>query len=129
MIGRTPMRVKILSGSRPLSAGMATVCASAVPPAAKGATAPATAPELFSRSRRDHFPNRPMARSLDVSDDVDFDQRIAGDAGSRRGGAHRRRRTPVEAAIDRVHAVVILEIGQEDADLQTFLQRGAGIEQ
>src|SRR3954462_14917101 len=123
MIGRTPMRVKILSGSRPLSAGMATVCASAVPPAVKGATAPATAPELFNRSRRDHFPNRPMARSLDVSDDVDFDQRIAGNAGGRRGGAPGRRRAPIEAAIDRVHTIIVLEIGQEDADLQAFLQR------
>src|SRR4051812_28304580 len=120
------MRLKILSGSRPLREGICTA-ASALPLlAARGtAAAPATAPELFRRSRRDHFPNRPMPRApSDISDDVDFDQRIAWNAGSRCRGAHRRRVAPVVGAIDRVHAVIILEVGEEDADLQTFLQRG-----
>ena len=34
---------------------------------------------------------------------------------------------PVVGAIDRVHAVIVLEVGEEDADLQAFLQRGTGI--
>src|ERR1700734_246206 len=121
------MRVKRLFCSVPLLAGSARGAAAA----ATGAMTPATAPELLSRSRRDHLPNRPMPCSRsDVSDDVDLDQRIAGNAGGwRPGGTHRRDVTPVEAAIDRVHAVIIFQVIQEDADLQAFLQRGPRFDQ
>src|ERR1700743_383188 len=60
--------------------------------------------------------------SLDVSDAVDLDQRIAWNAGGRcNRGAHRREIAPVEAAINRVHTVIILEVVQIDVDLQAFL--------
>src|SRR5271168_2028015 len=119
------MRVKRLSCSVPLLAASASGAAAA----AIGAMMPAMAPELLSRSRRDHLPNRPMPCTpprSDVSDDVDLDQRIAGNAGGRRHrGAHRPDITPVEAAIDRVHAVIIFQVIEENVDLQALLQRGA----
>src|SRR5271155_4773611 len=115
------MRVKRLSCSVPLLAASASGAAAA----AIGAMTPATAPELLSRSRRDHLPNRPMPCTpprSDVSDDVYFDQRIAGNAGGRRHrGAHRRDVTPVEAVVDRVHTVIVFQVVEENADLQALL--------
>src|SRR5471030_3377756 len=123
------MRVKRLSLSLPLCAGIA--CArSGEDATASGA--PTTAPEDFNRSRRDHLPNKPMPAPsrLDISDDVYFDQRVAGNARSRRhGGAHRRDIAPIVGAVDHIHAVIVFQVVEKDADLEALLQRRAGLSQ
>src|SRR5471032_2534715 len=129
--GLTPMRMKRLSLSVSLCSGI-TCAMAGEDAAARGVITPATAPEFFRRSRRDHLPNKPIPAPsrLDISDDVYFDQRVAGNARSRRhGGAHRRDIAPIVGAVDHIHAVIVFQVVEKDADLQALLQRRAGLSQ
>ncbi len=95
-------------------------------------------PPLLRRSRLDQtalskrninlhlrwiLPGASLAQSsLEGSDAVDFDQRVARQAGDGNRCAHRRYATPM-ACIDGIHFVVIGYVAQVDIDLEHLLHR------
>src|SRR5437667_9228755 len=67
--------------------------------------------------------------TLDVGDEVDFDQRVAGDAASRRDGRTHGRNLAPATGIDRVHLGPVVDVVEVDVDLEHLLHRRSGTDE
>src|SRR3954447_22770661 len=142
MMGRTPSWVKRLSWSVPVSRSVSPEprdpdCAEE----ASGAIAAIvdSAPVFLSTSRRvsrnfgkahiDNLQSKVVRQPLDVGDQIDFDQGIAGNtAGGGDGGADGR--NVAEAAfVDGVHPFPVLDVVQIHIHLENLVHRGTRADQ
>src|SRR5215471_4754357 len=140
--GRTPMRVKRLSPSTPSIAGCSRFCGSArtsvLPVKGETAVAAETAvsiPDCFRTSRRESRALRKrdmdaplfinIFRFLDISDQIDLDERIPRNS-TRRSycRTHRRNASPT-AFVYGIHALPILNVIEIYVHLQNFVHRRA----